>query len=174
MSIREWLNQRPRIAIGILAAVLVAVGAFAVSQLRDKHGPIGSDQVFFSDDDGQSYFRDSAANLPPFDHNGKTAVGAVVLRCPGGTPFVAYLQRYDAQAIALIRDFMKHARTPNPVPADMLAPPPMEVKKPGEPNWVSNSDPGRYSQVTTPKCPDGGSGPFATVSPEDPNDGAIN
>ena len=174
MGVQEWLNKNPRIGLVGVGVLLVLSVVFSVRQLTGRgRGNTASMQAFFSADDGQSYFRDDAAKLPPFDYSGTTAYGAVVLRCAGGKPFVAYLQRYDATAIAEIQEWMKQSKAPNPVPSDMVAPPAMEVKKPGKFAWVSkDKDLKQYLEVTTPKCPDGGSGPFATVTPDDPDSGA--
>jgi hypothetical protein len=53
--------------------------------------------AYYSDDDGQTYFTDSIYRVPPFDHNGKTAVRAAVFTYDNGTKkYVAYLNRYTA------------------------------------------------------------------------------
>jgi hypothetical protein len=175
MSIQEWVNRKPGIAIAIVAAVLIAAIAFSVSRMNARRGPLASRQAFFSDDDGQTYFRDSASKIPPFDHNGKTACAVTVLRCASGKPFVAYLQQYDAATVARIQDWMKQSTSAHPRPGDMPSDPIMQVKRPGESTWYSiSAGPKNYARVTTPTCPDGGSGPFSTVTPDDSNSGATN
>ena len=176
MGARQWINDHPRIAISVIAGccaiVLMLVG---LQYSREAHpARLGSDQAFFSDDDGKTYFRDTTARLPPFDHNGKTAYGALVLRCENGAPFVAYLQGYSPKALETVQDLMKRSTAQNPLPLDILSAPPMDVKAPGGSKWFSISETSEYARVTTPRCPDGGAGPFQTVSPDDPDSGAAN
>lgn len=53
--------------------------------------------AYYTDDDGQTFFVDSVYRVPPFDHNGKTAVRAMRMTYDDGKKdFVAYLQRFTA------------------------------------------------------------------------------
>ena len=54
-------------------------------------------EAYYSDDDGQTYFKDSVYKFPPFDHGGKTVVQAVLAES-NGHRFVGYLMRYTPQA----------------------------------------------------------------------------
>ena len=54
-------------------------------------------QVFFTDDDGKTWFPDDAKRVPPFDRNGKPAVRAHVYKC-GGKTFVNHMERYTPEA----------------------------------------------------------------------------
>ena len=95
MGIRQTINEKPQITMGVTGAIIlialiyIAVHAFGGGPAAHAVKPL----AFFSDDDGQTYFVDDGAKIPPFDHNGKQAFKAMVYRCEGGKPFVAYLQR---------------------------------------------------------------------------------
>ncbi len=160
-------------ATAIIAGTLLLV-AWQFSG-TPRHHALRSDRAFFSDDDGKTYFQDSVSNFPPFDHNGTTAYGATVLRCSGGKPFVAYLQKYDPATVMRIQAWMKQSPTSQSKPALIPWDPIAEVKKPGESNWFSLADdPKNYARVTSPTCPDGSVGPLETIMPGDGDTGAKN
>jgi hypothetical protein len=96
-SIRESL-QKNRV-VGLVAASIMILLAAGVS--AHYFWPAGKrlnpSKAFFSADDGQTYFVDSIYNFPPFDHNGKTAVEAVVA-ITNGQYYVGYLVRYKPEA----------------------------------------------------------------------------
>ena len=112
--------------------------------------------MYFSDDDGATYFLDNLAQEVPFDHNGKLAFRAYVFRCQSGAPFVAFLGRPLGASSAQpkpaapvnteegIRAAVKH-------PASGGA---LEVKKPGQTTWVPLSSP-EGNEIASVKCPDG-------------------
>src|SRR5579884_1599298 len=87
MSIRQTINEKPAIGIGIgagilvIALILILIQTVGSRSSSNAGGPVMTEQEFFSDDDGQSYFVDSRSKLPPFKHNGKDAYVANVFRC---------------------------------------------------------------------------------------------
>ncbi len=93
MSVREKLNDKVGVGVGIalIAVAAIVFGYYYFSTAR--HLP-NVTRAFFSDDDGQSYYKDSIYNFPPFDHDGKTAMMAV-LGVTNGHRYVAYLMRYN-------------------------------------------------------------------------------
>jgi hypothetical protein len=174
MGARQWINDHQRMVSAIAGTFLVVALCFIASRVRHEPGAQRSTvkQAFFSDDDGKTYFQDSAAKLPPFDHNGMSAYGAVVLRCPGGQPFVAFLLKYDIPEIPQLEERIRQSETPNLILSSLVMQ--AEVKKPGESRWVSFSgDPKGYARITTPMCPGGGDA-FTSVVPGDPDSGATN
>ena len=74
-------------------------------------------QLFFTSDDGKTWFPFEATNKPPFTHDDKIAVRAHVYSVPGGKPFVAYLSKFS------------------PISPDPL------VKRPGETRWLPLNSP---------------------------------
>jgi hypothetical protein len=73
--------------------------------------------LFFTNDDGRTWFPLEAANKPPFVKDDKTTVRAHVYAVPGGKPFVAYLSKFSP-----------------------ISPEPM-VKRPGEGRWLPINSP---------------------------------
>ena len=63
----------------------------------DRREHVDVTEAYYSDDDGQTYFKDSVYKFPPFDHGGKTVVQAVLAES-NGHRFVGYLMRYTPQA----------------------------------------------------------------------------
>jgi hypothetical protein len=161
------MNERPTIKISA-AVLVIALAAIAIwSHFRSPEAR-NSGKTFFSDNDGQTWFLDSDQLIPPFDHNGKQAVAAKVYRCGWSKPFVGFLEKYSDAQRALVEQSrqsqLNHdatARTP------MVLETSMDVKKPGDPNWVrGGSEPAVYLKVTTVVCPDG-SGTPTIVRPSD-------
>jgi hypothetical protein len=91
---------------GILLILVAATVIFL--ELRPTNTSAGRRGVnFYTDDDGQTYFEDSIFKFPPFNHNGKTAVRALVYSSDGQT-FVGYMQRYTPTAQKLLQDAYDH------------------------------------------------------------------
>jgi hypothetical protein len=74
------------------AAIVVAACSF----WPFEHKPNLS-EMFYSDDDGRTYFKDSIYKFPPFDHGGRIADVAVVIE-DSGSKAVGYLVRYTPEA----------------------------------------------------------------------------
>ena len=156
MGLREKLNDNPNIATGITIAVIVIVVGFIVYSTMGR-GPSGGpppvgNRVFFTVDDGATWFAEDATKIPPFDHNGKQAVRAKVYRCDGKT-FVNHMERYTPEAQKRLQQ--AYARAVNE--ADVMPPEAsgVEVKSPGGgEQWVLATDP-RAAKIIAPKCASG-------------------
>jgi hypothetical protein len=174
MGARQWLGEHPA-ASGAFACVATLVALFFILvQLHPHRSNVSlrPARAFFSDDDGKTYFPDNADKLPPFDHDGKTAYGAMVLRCADKKPFVAFLLKYEPADIGKLEERIKRSETPGIILSELGAL--AEVKRPGESRWVSfKKDPKGYARVTTPACPGGGDA-FTSVVPGDPDSGETN
>lgn len=106
MNIREWLNNNPRITTAVTAIVIVlAVIVIVWNRSSQESGPSSGYRVYYSDDDGKTWFADDWQKVPPFDHNGRQAVRAHVFRIGTGEPFVGYLEKFDARAQKILNDF---------------------------------------------------------------------
>jgi hypothetical protein len=158
MAVRETLQKFPAAAITVAALLVVICGV--VIRFEAK-GPDFSKagKGFYSDDDGKTWFLDDVTKGSPIDHNGKQAYCAMVYRCPGGRPFVAYLAKFSDRQLA---QAATDGRT--------IAAPMQDMKKPGDSTWVKppNIPEGGYPPVP---CPAGG-GNAAVVLPTDPDSGA--
>jgi len=100
VGIREGLNKKKGLSVGLATAfVLIAVLAL-VQQFRPvKRANLA--QAYYTDDDGKTWFADSAFLIAPFDHNGKTAVIAEVYTYDNGSKqFCAYVAKYNDQTNA--------------------------------------------------------------------------
>jgi hypothetical protein len=128
VDFRETLNEKPAISWSLAGAfvvllVVVAWREFSSSgRAASTHAGFG---IYFSDDDGQTYFADDAAKLTPFDHNGREAVRCNVFKNSSG-PFVGYLEKVAPPS------FSTNNGAPSigdPTATDL-------VKRPGDKGWV--------------------------------------
>lgn len=157
MGLRETMNKKPGVALGV-GVGLIAVGVVVIAmQLRAGAPPGPPSEAYFTTDDGQTYFADGIENLPPFQRDGKEAVRAYVFQCAGGKPFVNHLERYtpagrNAMESAGVKDAMSLARAAAAQPNG-----PMwgkEVKKPGSKQWVPADNIAKATPILAPRCPD--------------------
>lgn len=158
MSIRETLNEKPAIAYGlsgglVLLALIIMAFHFLGGANPAATPAAVTNQAYFSDDDGATYFADDAMKIPPYSHNGKMAYQANVFRCGSGKSFVGYLARFTDQAKrdleAKIKAGQFSPRMLRVARGQMLA------KRPGPGKWVSPDDAAAYEQVENVLCPDG-------------------
>jgi hypothetical protein len=144
VSIRQAINQRPVLmACTALAIIGAAIGVVWITgSSRDFVAPQSLGNLeFYSDDDGATFFVDDVHELTPFRHEGKDAVRAYVYRCPGTSSFVGYLQRqteYGRQQRGVAGDTGSRPT--------IAEPPILEVKKPGDKNWIP-VDPKHFTKV---------------------------
>jgi hypothetical protein len=145
-SLRERLRSNSRFGYGVAVAVLITGVALLAMQWVNQFGrPAYSElKVFYSVDDGKTYFPDGEGKLPPFDHPNGLAVRAHVFNGSSG-PFVGYLERFSPEARNIITRVSEAAKTAKP--GDK--PPPelanvvdaqrngRQVKRPKDANWVS-------------------------------------
>jgi hypothetical protein len=102
MSVREKLNDgRTGIIVGV--ALIVIAGLAIYFYMHSGTPSVNAKYLYFTDDDGASYYKDSVYNFPPYDHNGKTAYMAQILS-DNGHYFVGYLIRYTPAALKQLKD----------------------------------------------------------------------
>ena len=167
MGLREKVNQNPGIAIGAASAVIVLAGIILLLQTRGgaaSGSASGSGQLFFTTDDGKTWFTDDSTHVPPFMKNGKEAVRAYVYRTRDGTKFVGFMERYTPEGKKVLEAAL--ARPPEQQTDDpfMGVAGALEWKKPGDAAWVSASDP-RAEQVVKVVSPKGANDTVSPVSP---------
>jgi hypothetical protein len=153
MHIREKLDQFK--SAGAIAAVLMIIGAciYAYMNSGDLRPP-GYRSVFFTTDDGKTWFEDSVENVAPYTKDGKQAVQAHVYSCNGGkVKFVGYLERMSPEAKAEIDKYKAMNSMPDTPTAQRIYEGGVQVKRPGEPEWKSKSTFGFEGPPV--KCPDG-------------------
>jgi hypothetical protein len=156
VGIRETLNEKPAIGLGIgigivvIAIVIIVWQFMGSSGTKELTGPMTTDQAYYSDDDGKTFFADASKKLTPFKHAGKDAVLAMVYRCSSGAPFVGYLERHTAQAKHLSGIALEMGNRPN-----FADPPVFELKKPGNGAWVpaDNKNVKKVLELIDVTCP---------------------
>jgi hypothetical protein len=153
MGIRETLNKRPRVAAAMTAGLLGV--AAAVFIWANKGVPDRVTRAYYSDDDGKTFFDDDVDKIYPFDHGGKPAFRAYVYQCGKEKPFVHYLGRYTDKAKARMAELMTNATDPEAAgELARLRNTAIEVKKPGEPNWVPLFSSAGEAMTRHPICAD--------------------
>ena len=161
MGLRETLNENPRITTGVTVVLIVIVLAWLLWPRGGDGGASavaagGAAQIFYTADDGQTWFPDDASKIPPFKKDGKDAVRAEVYKC-GGKTFVNHLVRYTPEgqkqlaAAAAAAKSKSGGMSLNPVGETE-----MEVKSPGDKAWVKISDK-KAQEIMKPKCSGDGS-----------------
>jgi len=164
MSLREYIGRNPHAATAVAAAFLM-VGLVIIGFQLFGGGSrlVVSGRMYFSDDDGKTYFVDRGDRITPFDHHGQPAVWAVVYRCGDAPPFVGFLMRNTDDARAALeaaqeRGSDEYRRAVRSTQRQV------EVKQPGGRDWFPfDSVEGR--KIIAPKCPNGESGVPTTVAP---------
>ena len=162
MGLREKLNDNPRITTGVTIALIVVVLAWLLwpsggggAAGAGGGGGGGTAQLFYTTDDGQTWFPDDAAKVPPFKKDGKDAVRAVVYKC-GGKTFVNHMERYTPEAQKQLAANPKPAGGSSSMLPNAAEETGLEVKSPGDKQWVKITD-AKAQEVRKPKCSGDGS-----------------
>jgi hypothetical protein len=162
MGLRESIKSKPWIGGAISGAfVVVALAIIAATYWPEKKAKL--DQAFYSDDDGQTWFSDSAYLVPPFQHDGKTAVVAQIYSyADGSKKFCAYLTEFTPEAKQKLEAALADAKQKGQQAGSValyhdrnFMQKSMLVKKCGASNaWVPYDDP-KATDVMSIKSPDG-------------------
>ena len=176
VGVRERLNQNRVMAAALAGAVILGVAAVVTWRVWPSAAAIAASsgstgKAFFSVDDGQTWFAADASNIPPFQHDGKTAYRVRVFQVAGGgKPFVSHLERFSPEEKQRIEDLMKRAAG-NGQPPDVFGVAlvqRMEVKRPGDSRWVrwTPQTSEQFKQTIQPRAPDGTSAGLQPVLPD--------
>ena len=167
MGIRETLNQKPQLAIGASAAVIVlALGAVAYQRgAASSADGARTRKVFVSVDDGQTFSVHPSNQIPPFTIDGKEAVVARVYECDGKR-FVAYLQKFTPAGKKTLEQLQaeRGAAAVNAAAPTGIGDSDYLYKKPGRGEWITPTHP-KAADVLRVRCPGGGGVPMA-VDPQ--------
>lgn len=127
MSIRALANKNPAI---IIAGIVLCLGICGWSVVRTVAPSRPGQELYFTNDDGKTWFADRWDRATPFDKDGKEAVCAAVYDC-NGKQFVAYVTRLTPDSIK------KAAQNGGKLQQASTANPPLrkEYKKPGDTRW---------------------------------------
>jgi hypothetical protein len=160
MGIREKLKDNPKVGIGVAVGVLVlGVGAMVAQLSNGGLGGGRAGRAFFTTDDGATWFVGDASQIPPFLHDGKQAVRAYVFEC-GGKRFVNHLERFTPERRKLAEAALeaeKAGKSPPrpPAAAGQTVNWGVEVKKPGDKEWLAAGNLAKAARLMQAKCPDG-------------------
>jgi hypothetical protein len=157
MGVRETINETKGLGIGVAAAaMIIAIGLLAY-QLNGGGGQGAAKQAFFTDDDGKTFFKDDIEKLSPFDHNGKKAYRADVLRCTDGHEFVGLIYRHTDGGRKELESYQKDMKAKDVdgqvrANIEMRG---MEVHRPGaaEKGWMPNDELQMERLRAAAKCP---------------------
>lgn len=153
MSVRETLNQSPRIAAGSVAAVITIGGILMWWQMGGGIGsgtPIGArafytTEIKTADAALNSLFEDSALSATPIEKGGKRAYRARVWSFEGqSSRFVSHFERYDDAGAKRVRELIVKAQSRglddasivNFLQEDLVINGGLEVLFPGEEAWM--------------------------------------
>ncbi len=145
---RNWKNSP--LGYGIVVVLLALAGLLLFIRMRPPQTIIEKAYGYYTDDDSKTYFRD-VLKVPPFDHGGREAVEAIVIRDPNGQPTVAYMVKYTPEQSAQLNKVLaKCDRYCVYGPGGML------VKKPGG-AWLACDGPqaGEARAIRDLRRPDG-------------------
>ena len=161
MAVRDFIRNRPRIAGGLAVLAILGAGIWIYLQMGGMESG-GPGNLYYTTDDGKTFFEDSALLLPPFNKDGKPAVRAHVFEC-GGKRVVGYMSRYTPDAIKALEEAKASRGTgkppANPARLATIGTTGMEVKRPGEARWTSQADMARATPIRVFRCPDGSTPP---------------
>jgi len=163
MEIRSSLQGKPVAGVATAGLMLLIAGAILVHQYWPQK-KANLTLAYLTDDDGKTWYSDSAYSAPPIDHNGKTAVFAEIYTYAGGSKqFCAYLEKYTPEAKkrleASIAEAMKNGQSPGSAKLfqdHWFMQNAVLVKPPGaaDDKWISQNEPAALA-VMAIHSPDG-------------------
>lgn len=170
MGLRELVERQKRfvIPIVIIGILVCAFFAWRTSRTVPRTGVV--ERVYFSDDEGKTYFAEDIDKGYSFIRDGKTAFRAFVYRCGSGEPFVGALARnagatasdqHDVpppstgipeEAVPATGPVVTKPLTPTSGPSGQSNS--IELKKPGTDQWFLSGSAEAQALISS-VCPDG-------------------
>jgi hypothetical protein len=148
MGVRESVNKlNPKVAASICCAMIAVAGGIVWWASRESPVGVGP-TVFYTVDDGKTFFLDAANRTVPFaTPDGKEAVRAFVFRAEGKEPYVGYLQKFSPEASKRytgegFAEFMRSLRDDE-----------VFFKSPGESSWHQRGSPGHKAALAKSAAP---------------------
>lgn len=138
-GLRPWLNDNPKvgtmIGAGLIGLSLLYIVVYVIRSCNPSSSgaPEGA-KAWYATEDGQNLYADDALLVPPFQKDGKTFYRAHVFKCPGGQPFVAYIEMFPPD----IKQQMEQikAKDDQPLVSFHHFKDAGLVKKPGQGRWL--------------------------------------
>lgn len=165
MSIRESIDSHKAVTVS-LAVFMIAVAAVWMlwSSPSQSGERVLTTRMFYTTDEGKTWFVEDAERIPPFDYKGKTALRVRVFQSKDGKPFAGYLERYTPEAARRLEAAKRGDSAAAGIPpgrpvlslVEELAVSGTEIKKPGPNNpWVRRADLQTASAIMDVRTPDG-------------------
>lgn len=158
MGFRETVNRNQPVVIGVVLLTILIAGYVIFSQARGV-GSRKVTRVYYTVDDGKTWFDDDIEKVPPFLVDGKEAVKVDVMDCKG-TKFAGVLQKYTPETKQVLEKAYQEKQsgkvsTQTAAVAQARANPgSILFKKPGAKDWMSANQ-ARTQMDDVGKCPDG-------------------
>ncbi len=163
-GLREIINEKRSVSLGVAILMLICAGVYAGYTMHGPRPRPKGDKAFYTVDDGKTWFVDSIYKVPPFIHDGKTAVRALVYSYDNGQKqFCPTVERYSPEMEKKMDDAVIQAnRDGMPLSSISLFNSPgtlneMEIKRAGtDDDWVSRGDrDSSWKVLSSIKAPDG-------------------
>lgn len=131
-------TSQPTVRTLLVGLLLLLIGLGAYYFHGSGHAGSSSKKAFFTIDDGKTWFVSGTTMLPPFEINGKEALGAHVYRCANGTIFVNDLERFTPDTKRILEDAASPSPSAHASPAAvrMAYSAGRQVKRPGDSLWI--------------------------------------
>ncbi len=103
MGLRDTINEKPAVAYAIFGVLVVLGILLLLWNFGVFGGPsTGSGEIFITSDKGQTYEPAERQALRAKGADGQPVVQAHVFQFPGDEPTVAYLERFNPQALEMM------------------------------------------------------------------------
>jgi hypothetical protein len=135
MGLRESINAKPRLSVTLAASIAIVALAYTVWNVLGSASDGLSGEVYYTIDDGKTWFADAADKVPPFEIDGKPAVRARVYRCPEGQAFVGYMEKFSQEGKAALDGLRQRNEMANSGAVAAIYESEILVKKPGDAAW---------------------------------------
>lgn len=122
-------------AVVAACCVCLAASAWVIvkSMRRNVVEQTVGQKLYFTVDDGETWFVDDSSKMPPFEHDGKEAVAVFLYSWDGGrTKQVSYLLKFEQ----VERENASGMPTSRPAAGPPIGPPGALVKRKGDKQWV--------------------------------------
>jgi hypothetical protein len=161
VSVRLLINRHRNTVLVMVVAVVGICAWVTWSNAHPTAGPTPAATGFFTVDEGKTLYVDDLRAMMRLDKDGKRVARAYLYRCGNETPVVGYLERYTEKWWALREKYRDEPQPPPGVPPKWvgdfaaLGASALEVKRPGDSDWLSMGDPSACN-ITSYTCKDGG------------------
>ena len=165
MEIRQSLKEHPGISKALMLVIIGAATIAIVFETRNQGGvEAPPKKVYFTADDGATYFADDINLAPPFTRDGKVVLRAFVFKGASGSPWVQYVGRYTPDAKANIEKVAQQKYDSQTLGNALNSG--LEVKAPltGDKGWVKFGSPQAIS-ICEVHRPPGVLEPYEPASP---------